>query len=56
MFDEARPWADQALEEAQVRKVDAALDLAKVGPGMRVLEIGTGWGTLAIRAPSAART
>jgi len=50
MFDEARPWADQALEEAQVRKVDAALDLAKVGPGMRVLEIGTGWGTLAIRA------
>jgi cyclopropane-fatty-acyl-phospholipid synthase len=26
------------------------LDLARVGPGSRVLEIGTGWGALAIRA------
>ena len=50
LFDEARPWTDQTLEEAQVRKVDSALDAAGVGPGTRLLEIGTGWGTLAIRA------
>jgi len=50
LFDDSRPWAEQTLEEAQLRKVDSALDLARVGPGMRILEIGTGWGTLAIRA------
>ncbi len=50
LFDDARPWPDQSLEEAQLRKVDAALDAARVGPGTRLLEIGTGWGTLAIRA------
>jgi cyclopropane-fatty-acyl-phospholipid synthase len=38
------------LAEAQRRKVDRLLDLARVGPGTRVLEIGTGWGELAIRA------
>ncbi len=38
------------LEDAQVRKVDAILDKAGVTTGSRVLEIGTGWGTLAIRA------
>jgi cyclopropane-fatty-acyl-phospholipid synthase len=38
------------LEAAQLRKVDAILDAAGVGEGSRVLEIGTGWGTLAIRA------
>ena len=38
------------LEEAQLRKIDAILDLAGVGAGTRVLEIGTGWGALAIRA------
>ena len=38
------------LEEAQLRKVDAILDSAGVVAGSRVLEIGTGWGTLAIRA------
>ncbi|MFJ8430197.1 class I SAM-dependent methyltransferase [Kitasatospora sp. NPDC094019] len=35
---------------AQHRKIDRLLDLAGVGPGSRVLEIGTGWGELAIRA------
>jgi cyclopropane-fatty-acyl-phospholipid synthase len=44
------PWADQTLEEAQLRKVHAVLDLAGVRRGMHVLEIGTGWGTLAIEA------
>jgi cyclopropane-fatty-acyl-phospholipid synthase len=38
------------LEQAQVRKVEAVLDAARVRAGSRVLEIGTGWGTLAIRA------
>ncbi|HZD97127.1 MAG TPA: cyclopropane-fatty-acyl-phospholipid synthase family protein [Micromonosporaceae bacterium] len=38
------------LTEAQHRKVDRLLDLAGVRTGSRVLEIGTGWGELAIRA------
>jgi cyclopropane-fatty-acyl-phospholipid synthase len=38
------------LEAAQLHKVDAILDSAGVVRGSRVLEIGTGWGTLAIRA------
>ena len=38
------------LEAAQLHKVDAILDSAEVGAGSRLLEIGTGWGTLAIRA------
>jgi cyclopropane-fatty-acyl-phospholipid synthase len=38
------------LAEAQRRKIDRLLDQAGVGPGGRVLEIGTGWGELAIRA------
>ena len=38
------------LTEAQRRKIDRLLDRAGVGPGCRVLEIGTGWGELAIRA------
>lgn len=50
IFDRTRPLAEQDLEEAQLRKVSAALDLAGVGAGDEVLEIGTGWGTLAIEA------
>ncbi|MGH3360686.1 MAG: class I SAM-dependent methyltransferase [Nocardioidaceae bacterium] len=46
----ARPPALADLEAAQLRKVDAILDSADVGEGTRLLEIGTGWGTLAIRA------
>ncbi|MFF0183772.1 class I SAM-dependent methyltransferase [Streptomyces sp. NPDC005244] len=38
------------LPAAQHRKIDRLLDLAEVGPGTRLLEIGTGWGELAIRA------
>jgi cyclopropane-fatty-acyl-phospholipid synthase len=46
-----RPVADWALlETAQQRKIDRLLDLARVGEGSRVLEIGTGWGELALRA------
>ena len=49
-FDRTRPRADQDLHEAQLRKVGSILDLADVGTGTRLLEIGTGWGTLAIEA------
>ena len=38
------------LAEAQARKIDRLLDEAGVTAGSRVLEIGTGWGELAIRA------
>jgi len=44
------PAAGGALASAQRRKIDRLLDLAGVGPGTRLLEIGTGWGELAIRA------
>jgi cyclopropane-fatty-acyl-phospholipid synthase len=47
-LDPAPTLAD--LESAQLAKVDAVLDSAGVAAGSRVLEIGTGWGTLAIRA------
>ncbi|WP_028653652.1 class I SAM-dependent methyltransferase [Nocardioides halotolerans] len=41
---------DEPLEVAQRRKIDRLLDRAGVGAGSRVLEIGTGWGELAVRA------
>jgi cyclopropane-fatty-acyl-phospholipid synthase len=41
-------WED--LADAQRRKVDALLDAAGVTRGTRMLEIGTGWGELALRA------
>ena len=39
-----------SFADAQCRKIDGILDLARVRPGASVLEIGTGWGSLAIRA------
>jgi cyclopropane-fatty-acyl-phospholipid synthase len=41
---------DVDLRTAQLRKIDGVLDHAGVRAGSRVLEIGTGWGALAIRA------
>jgi cyclopropane-fatty-acyl-phospholipid synthase len=38
------------LEQAQRHKVDRLLDAAGVTAGTRVLEIGTGWGELALQA------
>jgi cyclopropane-fatty-acyl-phospholipid synthase len=50
-FDDRQPIATATgLEEAQLRKIDGILDLAHVADGSRVLEIGCGWGSLAIRA------
>ncbi|USX52546.1 cyclopropane-fatty-acyl-phospholipid synthase family protein [Lentzea sp. HUAS12] len=42
--------SDTDLHSAQLRKIDGVLDYAGVRSGSRVLEIGTGWGALAIRA------
>ncbi|MET9348991.1 cyclopropane-fatty-acyl-phospholipid synthase family protein [Streptomyces termitum] len=42
--------SDADLTAAQHRKIDLLLDLAGAGPGTELLEIGTGWGELAIRA------
>lgn len=41
---------EQDLETAQNLKIDRMLDLAGVGEGNQVLEIGSGWGALALRA------
>ncbi|MFI5804098.1 class I SAM-dependent methyltransferase [Streptomyces sp. NPDC051561] len=46
----AFPATRELLPAAQHRKIDRLLDLAGVGDGSEVLEIGTGWGELAIRA------
>jgi cyclopropane-fatty-acyl-phospholipid synthase len=47
---EGLPANRAQLADAQRRKIDRLLDAANVGPGSRVLEIGTGWGELCIRA------
>jgi cyclopropane-fatty-acyl-phospholipid synthase len=49
LFDK-RPASFADLPDAQRRKIDRLLDSARVGPGSRVLEIGTGWGELCLRA------
>jgi cyclopropane-fatty-acyl-phospholipid synthase len=46
----ARTPKSEDLAAAQRRKIDRLLDLAGVERGSRVLEIGTGWGELCIRA------
>ncbi|GGW41169.1 cyclopropane-fatty-acyl-phospholipid synthase [Streptomyces lucensis JCM 4490] len=47
---ESLPARWETLAADQRRKVDRLLDLAGVRDGTRLLEIGTGWGELAIRA------
>ncbi|MFF9839399.1 class I SAM-dependent methyltransferase [Streptomyces sp. NPDC013740] len=44
------PLPDAEFTAAQHRKIDRLLDLAGTGPDTDLLEIGTGWGELAIRA------
>ncbi|ASO21366.1 cyclopropane-fatty-acyl-phospholipid synthase [Actinoalloteichus hoggarensis] len=59
LFDETaaatelhHPDADPTavLRDAQLRKIDSVLDHARVGAGTELVEIGTGWGALAVRA------
>lgn len=49
-FDPDIPMPEQSLGDAQHRKIRAVLDAADVRVGSRVLEIGSGWGSLAIEA------
>ncbi len=44
------PRADSTLLEASTAKFDAACSKLELKPGQRLLEIGTGWGGLAIHA------
>ncbi|MEV5760991.1 cyclopropane-fatty-acyl-phospholipid synthase family protein [Streptomyces tendae] len=46
----AFPARRESFAAAQQRKIDRLLDLAEVREGTRLLEIGTGWGELALRA------
>jgi len=44
------PSADATLEQAQVAKLDRICDRLQLGPENHLLEIGTGWGGMAIHA------
>ena len=46
---------ERALEEAQFAKLDAMIARGDLQPGERVLEIGCGWGTMAIRMATRAK-
>jgi len=49
-YSSARFAAGDDLEAAQRRKVAMLLDRLDIGPGKKLLEIGCGWGSLAIAA------
>ncbi|WP_445169302.1 class I SAM-dependent methyltransferase [Mycolicibacterium sp. Dal123E01] len=55
LFDRL-PASRSGLAAAQRRKIDRLLDTAGVGPGSRVLEIGTGWGELCVQAAARGAT
>jgi cyclopropane-fatty-acyl-phospholipid synthase len=52
MYSSALFGPGDSLTQAQHRKLDSVLDYAGVREGSTVLEIGTGWGELSIRAAS----
>ncbi|WP_396020209.1 class I SAM-dependent methyltransferase [Arthrobacter sp. ISL-69] len=54
--DALRTVAWDGFAAAQQAKIDRLLDKAGVGQGTRVLEIGTGWGELALRAAARGAT
>src|SRR3954469_14043240 len=41
---------DMTLEEAQMAKIDLALDKLALQPGMTLLDVGCGWGSVMKRA------
>lgn len=41
---------EMSLESAQINKIKRILDLSEIDSGNRILEIGSGWGALAIEA------
>src|ERR1700730_4789245 len=41
---------DMTLEEAQIAKLDLALDKLNLEPGMTLLDVGCGWGGAVVRA------
>ena len=42
--------ANTSLEEAQKAKIDLSLRKCELAPGMKLLDIGCGWGSTALRA------
>jgi len=51
MYSAARfSRADESLEQAQLNKLDDICRKLELGPGQHLLEIGTGWGSLAVHA------
>jgi cyclopropane-fatty-acyl-phospholipid synthase len=41
---------DDSLEDAQLRKVDLIARKLDLAPGMRLLDVGSGWGSMAVHA------
>lgn len=41
---------EATLEQAQIAKIDLSLRKCELSPGMKLLDIGCGWGTTALRA------
>ncbi|KIJ10319.1 hypothetical protein PAXINDRAFT_102043 [Paxillus involutus ATCC 200175] len=48
--DLTKTWKEDDLHTAQINKIHLLLEKARLRPGDRLLEFGTGWGQLAIEA------